>query len=93
MANELHLDPEEQAILDAFEQGEIEPLQNSDAEVQRLTALFKASGNKNNRISLRLNDWDFRKAKEVALQEGIPYQTLLSSILHKYFTGRFTEAR
>lgn len=89
----INLDAEEQAILTAFEQGDLQPIPNSQAEVARLTKVFKAAGNKTNRVSLRMNDWDYRRAKEVALQEGLPYQTLLSSILHKYFTGKLSEVR
>ncbi len=88
-----HLDTEEQEILEAFEKGELKPIPNSEAEVERLTQIFKASGNKTNRVSLRMSEWDFLRAKETALQEGLPYQTLLSSILHKYFMGQLVERR
>lgn len=87
------LDPEEQGILDAFENGELQPVPNSEKEVARLTNLFKAAGKKTSRVSLRMNENDYLRAKEVAMQEGLPYQTLLSSILHKYFTGQFIERR
>jgi len=87
------LDQEEQDILNAFEEGKLEPILNSKAEVARLTSLFKTAGNKTSRVSLRMNENDYLRAKEVAMQEGLPYQTLLSSILHKYFTGQFTERR
>jgi len=87
------LDQEEQDLLNAFEAGKLEPIPNSAAEVARLTQIFKASGNKTSRVSLRMNENDYLRAKEMALQEGLPYQTLLSSILHKYFTGKFTERK
>jgi predicted DNA binding CopG/RHH family protein len=87
------LDQEEQDLLQAFEEGTLQPLQNSQAEVARLTRIFKTSGNKTNRVSLRMTENDYLRAKEEALQEGLPYQTLLSSILHKYFTGQFTERK
>ncbi len=87
------LDQEEQDILNAFEEGKLEPIPNSQAEVARLTSLFKAAGNKTSRVSLRMSENDYLRAKEVAMQEGLPYQTLLSSILHKYFTGQFIERR
>ncbi|MCX7124011.1 MAG: antitoxin [Gammaproteobacteria bacterium] len=87
------LDQEEQGILSAFEAGELQPIPNSQAEVTRLTKLFKAAGNKTNRVSLRMSENDYLRAKEVALREGLPYQTLLSSILHKYFTGQFAERK
>ena len=87
------LDQEEQDILNAFEAGALQPIPNSQEEVARLTHLFKAAGNKTSRVSLRMSESDYLRAKEVAMQEGLPYQTLLSSILHKYFTGQFSERK
>ncbi len=87
------LDQEEQDILSAFENGDLKPIPHSKTEVTRLTKIFKAAGNKTNRVSLRMTENDFIRAKETALQEGLPYQTLLSSILHKYFTGQFIERK
>jgi predicted DNA binding CopG/RHH family protein len=87
------LDQEEQDILSAFEKGDLQPIPHSKTEVTRLTRIFKAAGNKTNRVSLRMTENDYIRAKEAALQEGLPYQTLLSSILHKYFTGQFTERK
>ena len=91
MMKKSNLNLEEQAILTAFENGELAPIKDSQAEVKRITKIFKAAGNKSKRVSLRMYDWDYLRAKELALQEGLPYQTLLTSILHKYFTGQLRE--
>ena len=47
--------------------------------------------NKTRRINLRLTERDFELAHVRALEEGMPYQTLLASVIHKYLTGRLVE--
>ena len=42
-------------------------------------------------ITLRLNDDDLVQIKTIAINEGIPYQTLISSVLHKYINHRFVD--
>ena len=51
------------------------------------TATFK----KNKRVNIRISELDLELLQERALIEGLPYQTLMSSVLHKYVTGRLTE--
>ncbi len=46
---------------------------------------------KNRSISLRISNYDLEKLKEKANNEGVPYQTLINSILHKYITNQFFE--
>lgn len=86
------LDAEEQATLNAFEaafdKGKIKNVPHVSKKMEAFKAIAKASGNKANRVSLRVTEWDFDKAQETALREGLPYQTLLSSIIHKYLTGQ-----
>ena len=60
----------------------------------RIYSYFKAARNtfnKTRRVNLRLTEYDFEQAHVRALEEGLPYQTLLSSIIHKYLTGRLVE--
>ncbi len=85
------LNAEEQAILDAFESGKLKSIANVAAEKKRLQNSAKAHGLKNKRVSLRMSEWDFSRIQEEALKEGLPYQSLLSSIIHKYLTGQFHE--
>ena len=83
------LNSEEQAILNAFESGKLKSIPNLKAEKNRIQGLAKTHGLKNRRVSLRMSEWDFTKIQEEALREGLPYQSLLSSIIHKYLTGQF----
>ena len=82
------LNADEKAILSAFESGKLRSVPHLDAEKKRLRNIAKAHGIKNRRVSLRMTEWDFTKIQEEALKEGLPYQSLLSSIIHKYLTGQ-----
>jgi len=86
------LSPEEQAILDAFESGKLKSVSNFKAEKKRIQNLAKSHALKNRRVSLRMSEWDFTRIQEEALKEGLPYQSLLSSIIHKYLTGQFHDS-
>jgi predicted DNA binding CopG/RHH family protein len=87
------LNSEEQEILSAFEAGKLKSVSNIKTEKKRLQNLAKAHGLKNRRVSLRMSEWDFTRIQEEALKEGLPYQSLLSSIIHKYLTGQFQDLR
>lgn len=85
------LTPEERAILTAFESGKLRSIPKLENEKKRLQNIAKAHGIKNRRVSLRMTEWDFIRIQEEALKEGLPYQSLLSSIIHKYLTGQFND--
>ncbi len=83
---EIQLDKEEQEILDAYETGVFKSVmtdQRKKAIEQAATETFK----KDKRINIRLSGRDLSAIKRRALEEGIPYQTLVASILHKYVSG------
>ncbi|MBF0286861.1 MAG: antitoxin [SAR324 cluster bacterium] len=85
------LDPEEQEILDAFERGDLKSIPNVQQEIELTKEAARNTFNKTKRINLRLTEQDFDLAHIKALEEGLPYQTLLSSVIHKYLSGRLTE--
>jgi predicted DNA binding CopG/RHH family protein len=87
------LDEEEQEILSALESGKLKPLSNSKKELKKLKMAAKEYLNKVHRINIRLAGWDYEKAQEEALREGIPTATLMTSILHKFFTGQLVQKR
>ena len=82
------LNAEEKAILTTFESGKLHSVAKLSTEKKRFQNIAKAHGIKNRRISLRMTEWDFTRIQEEALKEGLPYQSLLSSIIHKYLTGQ-----
>jgi predicted DNA binding CopG/RHH family protein len=85
------LDQEEKEILEAFERGELKSVPNKEAELKRHREYAAATFRKDKRINIRISERDLRALQKCALTEGIPYQTLVSSILHKYVEGRFVE--
>lgn len=85
------LDDYEQEILDAFEQGKLKSTANAKDEIINAKEAAKNTFNKNKRVNLRITEQDYDLAHIKALQDGIPYQTLLSSVIHKYLTGQLTE--
>lgn len=87
------LAPQEREIEAAIEGGEYIPVENMEEEIQSLQRSAKAHGNKNKRVNLRMTSWDYRKAQEKALMEGLPYQTFLASVLHKYLSGQLIERK
>jgi predicted DNA binding CopG/RHH family protein len=84
------LDHDEQEILGAFEAGRLRSVATA-AERSRLEASARSTATKDQRINIRLTSEDLGALRARALQEGIPYQTLISSVLHKYVCGRLLD--
>ena len=82
------LDAFEQAIEDNAEK--FIPL--SDAEKSEVDAIISAA-NKTRNINIRISAYDIEKVKQKSAEEGIPYQTLVSSIIHKYISGRLIDEK
>lgn len=85
------LDPEEKVILEAFESGQLKKSKNVAEELEAHTAIAEATFKKDARINIRLSSKDLRALQARALKEGIPYQTLVSSVLHKFVDGQLIE--
>jgi len=82
------LDKEESEILEALESGKVKRAKNSSDIQKRHQQYAEAMFKKDARINIRLPSKDLRGLQKKALAEGIPYQTLVASILHKYVEGR-----
>lgn len=80
------LNEEERAEFEAIERGAFVEVPNVAEEMQKAHAAAKATLNKTRNINIRLSERDLYKLKAKAIEEGIPYQTLASSILHKAAT-------
>lgn len=89
--NDFELDEEEQEILEAYESGRLVPVPDREAVIARLQSYAQAAQRKDRRVNIRLTARDLTALQSIALDEGIPYQTLMASILHKYVTGRLVE--
>lgn len=85
------LDKEERELLKSVEAGEWKSVRNREREVSRYQEYAKATFRKDRRVNIRISGKDLEALQKRALEEGIPYQTLISSVLHKYVSGRFQE--
>ena len=84
-------DKEEQEILEAFDAGGLRRASDFEERKVRHQQYAEAMFRKDARINIRLSSKDLRGLQKKALSEGIPYQTLIASILHKYVEGRLRE--
>ena len=84
------LDAYELKVLRAFERGRLKSVATK-SELQKLKAAANATAIKDHRVNIRLSSIDLSDIRVKALEEGIPYQTLIASVLHKYVTGRLLE--
>ena len=80
------LSEEEREILNDFESGEFESIL-SPQRIEELQSIAAETLRKDRRINIRLSSRDLEGLQRRALEEGMPYQTLVSSILHKYVSG------
>ncbi|MCS6997687.1 MAG: hypothetical protein NZ533_12240 [Casimicrobiaceae bacterium] len=86
------LDPYEAEILTAYEAGKLTS-RAGNAERQRLRAAASATVVRDRRVNIRLSAADLLGLQAKALEEGVPYQALIASVLHKYVTGRLAECK
>lgn len=85
------LDKEEQEILKAFESDEIQPISDVEQIKEQHRKYASSTFKKDKRINIRLSSRDLTMIQKLALSEGIPYQTFIGSVLHKFIDGRYVE--
>jgi predicted DNA binding CopG/RHH family protein len=86
------IDAYENEVLTAFDKGQLKSVATK-AELAKFKAAARATGIKDRRVNIRLSSGDLSDIQVRALEEGVPYQTLIASVLHKYVTGRLAEPR
>ena len=84
------LNQEEKEILKSYDDDEWVSVSNP-TDMARYKLAAKNTFKKDKRVNIRMSEMDLELLQERALIEGLPYQTLMSSILHKYVTGRLTD--
>jgi len=87
------LSAEERDVLERFERDELRSAADAEREAELARQAARNTFNKTKRVNLRVTERDFNLAHARAREEGIPYQTLLSSVIHKYLSGRLTEKK
>lgn len=81
------IDQEEKDLMESIERDEWQPVKNINQEKEKAIAAARNTLKKNKRINLRLTQKDYHQIQIRAIEEGIPYQTLISSVIHKYLNG------
>lgn len=84
------LDQEEQDLLEAFEAGEFQSVMTPERK-QFIEAAAKQFCQQNKRVNIKVSESDLTSIQKAALQQGIPYQVFITSILHKYASGMLYE--
>ena len=87
----MKLTQEEKHLLDSVEKGEWKRIPDFQREATRFREAARATLRKDKRVNIRMAERDLVRFQKTAAQEGLPYQTLISSILHKFINGRLIE--
>ena len=83
---------EEKELLDSVEREKWVSIPDFRKEAKRYQEYARATFRKDKRVNIRISEKDLTKIQKRALQEGLPYQTLIASILHKFITGQLKQA-
>ena len=86
----MKLDAYEREVLNAYEKGKLRSVATK-GELEKLKAAARATAIKDRRVNIRLSSIDLSDIQVRAMEEGVPYQTLIASVLHKYVTGRLSD--
>ena len=84
-------DKEEQDLMESVEKEDWISVNNLDLEIKKAREAARATFKKSERMNIRMSPKDLEDLKVRALQEGMPYQTLVSSLIRKYLSGRLVE--
>ena len=87
------LTEEEQEILDSFERGEWIPVKDLSKRKRELIRYARSTLKKDKRLNIRISERDLNELQKKAVSEGLPYQTFVSSIIHKFVNGKLVEAK
>ena len=82
------LDKYESELENSVENGEWKSVDNLGEKIEKVKEIAKNTIKKSKRINIRLTEQDYHNIKVQAMEEGLPYQTLISSIIHKYTMGK-----
>jgi len=86
------MNKEDKILLKSYEKGEWESSQKSPNSFKKYISYARASLKKDKRINIRVSAHDLEGIQKRAIEEGLPYQTLIASIIHKFVTGRLKKA-
>ena len=87
----MKLSKEEKEILRSVEEGRWRSVPDVQKQMRRYRDYAKATVRKDKRVNIRMSEKDFVRFQKKALEQGLPYQTLISSVLHKYVNGHLVD--
>ncbi|MGE4488860.1 MAG: hypothetical protein AB7E95_04855 [Kiritimatiellales bacterium] len=87
----MKLNKEEADILKAYEDGSIKLSTPSRKEIQEIRKRAENTFRKERRVTIRLYDHDLKGIQKKAMEKGLPYQTLISGMIHQYVEGSLVE--
>jgi predicted DNA binding CopG/RHH family protein len=87
----MKLDANEKEIAASVERGEWRSRKVTKRDAGRYAGYAKATFRKDRRLNIRISSKDLEAIQKRALEEGLPYQTLIASLLHKYASGRLKQ--
>lgn len=85
------IDEEERDLINSLEKGEWEEIEENEEYRLQAKKYAEATMKKDKRMNIRISERDLKNLKIKAMEEGLPYQTLVSMILHKYVSGKLLE--
>lgn len=88
----MYLDDDERDLVESIERGEWTSVKNLKAEIQKHQEYARNTLRKDKRVNIRISVRDLESLQTKAVEDGIPYQTLMASVLHRFVAGRLKEA-
>jgi predicted DNA binding CopG/RHH family protein len=89
----MRLDKEEKNILNLYEKGKLKAKYPTEEDLKKVKKIAENTFRKNRRITIRLYEHDYAGIQKKAMEKGIPYQTLISGIIHQYIEGDLLERK
>jgi len=87
----MKMDKEEREILDAYDKGKLNLSSPSKKERDKIQSMAERTFRKDRRVTIRLYDHDLKGVQKKAMEKGMPYQTLISAMIHQYVEGDLVE--
>ena len=89
----MKINKEEKTMLESVEKGKWKSVRGANGKIKKYQEYAKATFRKDKRVNIRISEKDLVGLQKKAVEEGLPYQTLISSVLHKFLSGRLVEKR
>lgn len=87
----MKLSKQEKEIIESVERGDWQSVRGVKKQIKRYQDYARATVRKDRRVNIRMSEKDLIHLQKKAMEEGLPYQTLISSVLHKYVNGRLVD--